>query len=207
MMARVSQAKSARLSPVDSPVTYGVVACIRQADRNKAAYAALACAVALPSLVWLVQLVISAEGSAIGGDELESQFRTAALATAGLAAAVGWLQVQVLLGRMLERRIREFRLVMLLSGSPQSIYAVLMSEAVIHGLIGWLLGSTLSICIASLATWFQGAAIPSLGDFVAAMGIALAVAMAGVLPPSLLAAARVARLEPKGSKAGGRADV
>ncbi|HTU12189.1 MAG TPA: hypothetical protein VMG08_14955 [Allosphingosinicella sp.] len=180
---------------------------MRQADRNKAAYAALACAVALPSLVWLVQTIISAEGSAIGGDELESQFRIAALATAGLAAAVGWLQVQVLLGRMLERRIREFRLVMLLSGSPRSIYSVLVSEAVIHGLIGWFLGGALSIFLASLATWSQGAATPSVGDFVAAMGIALTVALAGVLPPSLLAAARVARLEPVRLKSVGRADV
>lgn len=189
------------LSPLDSPTAYAAIACVRLLDRHLAAYFALSSAVALPGLVWLVRSLVAAQGQEIGGTDISMRFEIAAVASTGLAAIVGWLQVQLLLGRLTEGRLGELRLVALLIGSVRPVHRLMFTEAIVHASIGWVAGTILSLCLATLVVYVEQASLPAFGEVAVAVGIGFAVSFSGVLAPTLTMAVRLARSE------GGRAIV
>jgi len=130
-----------------SPAAYGMVSWRRRLRQELATYVAMASGIALPTITWLLQGEIRQEGAILAGEKAQGQFAAAAVGLAAVAAAVGWLQVQLLVSRMLQKRHAELRLVALLAGSWHAAVVAAALESMLQALLGAALGIAVAIAV------------------------------------------------------------
>ncbi len=160
---------------------------------NLPLYVYLAGTTALPLGVFLLHRLAAAQASSLCQSATEEMVDATHLLVA-MGVLVGLLQLTIVVGRIINSRVRELRILLAIAAMPRELLYLIVCEFIAHAAIGWAVG-TFGILVAWIVlrlTLSELVAV-SLTSIACAAGAVFIGAAGSVVPVSLLAVLRVLR--------------